>query len=191
MTPGGLALPPKPRREPKKLDDLVLEADLPQFIPLMVDADEFKGAVGRAARDRVRGEPKPGTFIAVMDAIWIRVTITVGHVIRDPMWFIGEVAGYGRETVRKCIRKAERVGVIGSTPVMVRRDDGQLRRAANWYLPIPARPPGSSVKAKPDPKYKRDAKGWVSFVLRTIAKLHKRPGHGYNTSPMRPRPAPN
>jgi hypothetical protein len=186
----GTTLPPLPPPPKPKLH-YILESDLPKSIPAMVDGNEFKAACGKAGRDRVKGEPLPGTFSAYMEAFYLKLESSVGRIIRASVKDIAKFAGYGKETGRKCARKAERLGLVGKQPVM-KWKDGKLQRAENWYLPIPDRPPGSPASSPPDPtkrrrKPERNPRGWLDLVLGVIG-LHKRSG-GWNTTPLRPRPA--
>jgi hypothetical protein len=188
----GTTLPPlPPEPKPKRETNYILESDLPKSLPAMVDGSEFKAACGKAGRDRVKGEPKPGTFSAIMEAIQFKVDTSPGRIIRMGMKDIGKFAKYGKESVRKVIRKAERVGVIAMQAVM-KWENGKLRRAENWYLLIPDRPPGSPESSPPDPakrrrRPERNPRGWRDLVLGVIG-LHKRPG-GWNTTPLRTRAA--
>jgi hypothetical protein len=176
MTPGGLALPPKPRRAPKKRPK-IHAADIPDVV-LPHDGDAFINAARKAAHTRTKGQPSYALIMTVL--LYIYHLMTIGQ--RKTLIEIGNACDCSDESVRRVLLFIEPHGVLGTINVLV-RVGRNLWRGANLYVAP------WCVKADALRLPRRVAERAANFVVECgrLLGLYARP-LGLNTSPLKPQP---
>jgi hypothetical protein len=177
MTAGGLALPPKPRREQEKLRP-ILEANIPDF-PLPMDGDAFIRDLHAAADKREKGQPSWSVIVAVGRELYFDMC----KGTRRTQVKIGKRCRCCDETVRQCVLYLRAHGMLGWLHVMGRVGKEFWRRANLYVAPAYIKTEGVRLG-------RRVATQAASFIVECgrVLGLYPRPTGGLNTTPMKQQP---
>lgn len=124
-----------------------------------VDLSSWRTALRSRARARVLGDPRETTLRVIGQELAYLVEKTRNGFARIGFVSLARLAGCCRETARRAVRCLERLGVLDTLNVLVRRD-GLLERDVNLY--VPALP-------EPDPDQTADELAALAPRLERIA----------------------